>query len=109
MHAMCSLMRKKIIFCKFLHSLKLPDGYSSNISRCVNMKDWRIQGLKSHDCHVILQRLLPLTLRGTLRKDVSKSLIQLSAFFKELTSRSLKVEALEELESNISIILCKLE
>ena len=80
---------EKIAFCKLLLSTKLPDGYASNIARCVNTKDWRIQGLKSHDCHVILQRLLPLALRGSLRKDVSKCLIELCIFFKELTSRSL--------------------
>ena len=100
---------ERIMFCKFLQSIKLPDGYASNISRCVNTKDWRIQGLKSHDCHVILQRLLPFALRGCLRKDVSKALIQLCTFFKELTSRSLKVEVLEQLERDIAIILCKLE
>ena len=100
---------KKIAFCKLLLSTKLPDGYASNITRFVNSKDWRIQGLKSHDCHVIVQRLLPLALRGSLRKDVSKSLIQLCMFFKELTSRSLKVELLEKLESDIAIVLCKLE
>ena len=100
---------EKIAFCKLLLSTKLPDGYASNIARCVNTKDWRIQGLKSHDCHVILQRLLPLALRGSLRKDVSKCLIELCIFFKELTSRSLKVEVLEKLESDIAIILCKLK
>ena len=25
------------------------DGYTSNISRCVNLKDRKISGLKSHD------------------------------------------------------------
>ena len=100
---------ERMLFCKFLQSIKLPDGTASNISRCVNTKDWSLRGLKSHDCHVILQRLLPLALRGCLRKDVSKPLIELSIFFKELTSRSLNVEVLEQLERNIAIILCKLE
>ena len=100
---------ERMMFCKFLQSIKLPDGYASNISRYVNTKDWRIQGLKSHDCHVILQWLLPFALRGCLRKDVSKALIQLCTFFKELTSKSLKVEVLEQLERDIAIILCKLE
>ena len=86
---------ERMLFCKFLQSIKLSDGTASNISRCVNTKDWSLRGLKSHDCHVILQRLLPLALRGCLRKDVSKPLIELSIFFKELTSRSLKVEVLE--------------
>ena len=96
-------------FCKLLQSIKLLDGFASNISRCVNNKDWRIQGLKSHDCHVLLQRLLPFALRGCLEKNVSSCLIKLCTFFKELTSRSLNMEALHELDSQIPIILYRLE
>ena len=100
---------ERMTFCKLLQSIKLPDGFASNISRCVNNKDWRIQGLKSHDCHVLLQCLLPFALRGCLEKNVSSCLIKLCTFFKELTSRSLNVEALQELDSQIPIILCRLE
>jgi len=42
-------------FCEFLQSVKFPDGYASNISRCVNISDGKLSGLKSHDCHVLLQ------------------------------------------------------
>lgn len=48
------------ILCRFLKELKVPDGFSSNISRCVNVKDCKISRLKSHDSHVLLQSILPL-------------------------------------------------
>jgi len=51
-------------FCKVLHDIKAPDGYSSNISRCVNVAQAKITGLKSHDCHILMQQLLPVALRG---------------------------------------------
>ena len=57
-------------FCKFLKSIKFPDGYAANISRNVNISDGKISGLKSHDCHVLLQRLLPVSIRPYLNKDV---------------------------------------
>jgi len=41
-----------------LWSLSVPDGYSSNISRCVTIEDGRILGMKSHDCHIFMQNLL---------------------------------------------------
>ncbi|WMV40936.1 hypothetical protein MTR67_034321 [Solanum verrucosum] len=50
--------------CLFLKNLKVPDGFSSNISQCVNLKDHKISGLKSHDCHVLLQHILPLAFRA---------------------------------------------
>ncbi|XP_074377076.1 uncharacterized protein LOC141718595 [Apium graveolens] len=34
--------------------LKLPDGYVSNISRCVNLEKHTIQRMKSHDCHIFM-------------------------------------------------------
>ena len=33
-------------FCGFLKEVKFLDGYSSNIARCVNLKDRKIFGLK---------------------------------------------------------------
>ena len=65
--------------------------------------------MKSHDCHVLLQRLLPVAIRGFLNKDVSATLIELGIFFKDLCSKSLNVEVIKRLEKDIVVILCKLE
>ena len=51
-------MDEKKEFCKILKSIKVPDGYSSNISRCVQLNEKKVNGLKSHDCHVLKQQLL---------------------------------------------------
>ncbi|KAK3204594.1 hypothetical protein Dsin_018640 [Dipteronia sinensis] len=95
--------------CQFLHSMKLLNGMASNISRCVNIRDCKITGLKSHDCHIILQQLLPVALRGYLQRDIRETIIELCVFFKELTSKTLKVDVLERLNTDIVLILCKLE
>ncbi|KAK6775859.1 hypothetical protein RDI58_026860 [Solanum bulbocastanum] len=95
--------------CLFLKNLKVPDGFSSNISQCVNLKDHKISGLKSHDCHVLLQHLLPLALCGMLSKDECEPLIELSIFFSVLESKELKIDNLEHIEAQIPITLCKLE
>ena len=96
--------------CKFLADLKVPDGYSSNIGLCVNVKEGKITGsLKSHDYHVFMQDLLAPAFRGKLDKDVYEPLVELSLFFKQLCSKALKVDVLERLEKNIAITLCKLE
>ncbi|WMV08298.1 hypothetical protein MTR67_001683 [Solanum verrucosum] len=95
--------------CLFLKNLKVPDGFSSNISQCVNLKDHKISGLKSHDCHVFLQHLPPLALRGMLSKEVCEPLIELSLFFSVLGSKELRIDNLEHIEAQIPITLCKLE
>ena len=96
-------------FCEFLKSMKFPDGYASNISRCASINDGKISGLKSPDCHVLLQRLLPIGIRGYLKKEVPDALIELGHFFKQLCCKTLKVEEIEKMKSGIVVILCKLE
>ncbi|CAL8118454.1 unnamed protein product [Prunus armeniaca] len=56
-------------FLKFVSSVKFPDGYASNIARCVNVDGGKFTGLKSHDCHVFMQHLLPVGIRHLLPED----------------------------------------
>ncbi|XP_058005383.1 uncharacterized protein LOC131181354 [Hevea brasiliensis] len=100
---------EKYRLCQFLKQLKVPDGFSSNISLCVNMKESKILGLQINDCHVLLLHILPLAIRGLLPKVVYEPLVELSLFFTHLGAKSLKVDVLEQLEKQILITLCKLE
>ncbi|XP_059650446.1 uncharacterized protein LOC132296251 [Cornus florida] len=95
--------------CEWLKSVKFPDGYASNISRCVNVNNCKISGLKSHDSHVLLQRLLPIAIRGFLNSDICNTIAELGLFFKELCCRTVKVDVLEAMERDIAVILSKLE
>ncbi|KAG8365839.1 hypothetical protein BUALT_Bualt17G0013600 [Buddleja alternifolia] len=74
-------------------SVKFPDGVAGNISRCIKAN--KISGLKSHDCHVLLQRLIPAGVRGYLSKEVNGAIFELGEFFRELCSKTLKVENIE--------------
>ena len=46
-------------FCEFLKSVKFPDRYASNISRCASINDGKISRLKSHDYHVFFATIIP--------------------------------------------------
>lgn len=56
--------QQRVAICEWVRSLKLPDGYASNLARCVDMKEAKLFGMKSHDCHVFMQRLLPLAFKA---------------------------------------------
>jgi hypothetical protein len=71
---------QKVAFMKFLREVKFPDGYASNISRCVSVDGTNLQGLKTHDCHIILQRLLAAGMRGLLDKDIYEAIANLGKF-----------------------------
>ncbi|KAF5450443.1 hypothetical protein F2P56_030797 [Juglans regia] len=96
-------------FCEWLSAVKFLDGFATNISRCVFVRDCKISGFKSHDCHIFMQKLLPVAVGGYLRKDISLTLIEFSNFFKELCARTLDRNLLKQLDNDIVNILCKLE
>ena len=100
---------KKSTLLQFFKELKVPDSFSSNLSRCVNLKEQKLSGLKSHDCHVILNHILHFALRGLLPTSIYEPLVELSQFFCTLNSKALSVEQLKQLDSLIARTLCKLE
>ena len=42
--------------------MRFPHGFASNPERRVSADGNKVQGLKTHDCHVLLQRVLPVIL-----------------------------------------------
>ena len=100
---------EKLTFCRVLKHLKVPDGYASNISDSVKLAQCKLQGLKSHDCHILLHQMLPLAIRRVLPAKVVVPLAQLSNYFKAVCSTTSTVADFERLDGEISLILCQLE
>nr|GEU60015.1 hypothetical protein [Tanacetum cinerariifolium] len=95
--------------CDWVVKLKFPDGYVSNMARCVDMKKYKMFGMKSHDCHVFMQRLIPIAFRELLPMKVWKALIELSLFFKDLTCTTIEMDDMIRLQKEILVMLYKLE
>ena len=93
----------------WIDTLKLPDGYASNMSRCLNWEKNCIRGMKSHDCHIFMQKLLPIVCRDLLPKHVADPIIELCNFFQDLCSSNLKYTDLQKMEKDIVKIMSKLE
>ncbi|XP_075084789.1 uncharacterized protein LOC142168035 [Nicotiana tabacum] len=96
-------------FLTTLKNIKVPDGYSSNISSCVDLVQKKIFGLKSHDCHIILEQLLPLAIRNVLPDHVVAVLVDFCSFFRTLSTKTLNVSELDKLQERIESTLCHLE
>ena len=73
------------------------------------MEECRLYRMKSHDCHVFIQTLIPLASRDLLPKGIWNALTEISHFFKDICSSKLNVDHIERLETNIVETLCKLE
>ena len=67
-HTLAKAEKKSLCGC--LHGIKVPQGYSSNVRRLVSMEDLKLVGMKSRDCHVLMQQLLPVAIRGIMKDDM---------------------------------------
>ena len=59
-----TLPQKREAFAWLKHVMKFTDGYASNISKGVNVSTCRVTGLKSHDYHIWVERIMPVMVRG---------------------------------------------
>lgn len=93
----------------FIRDAKYPYGYAGSLKNKINVDDKKFNGLKTHDCHVMLQRLLPVFIRPYLPHHVIDPLISLSRWFQKLCCKELRVSDVIQMKEDIIIILCKLE
>jgi hypothetical protein len=99
----------KIIILKWFQELKFPDGYAASFRRGVNLLQRKIFGLKSHDYHIFMERLLPVAFRGFLPENIWSCLSELSFFYRQLCAKELSDDTVRSLEDNVAVLLCKLE
>ncbi|XP_071735244.1 uncharacterized protein [Rutidosis leptorrhynchoides] len=100
---------EKSNFLKVLKKLKVPDGYASNISRGVSLKDRKLFNLKSHDGHILMQDILPIALRISMisrtQSRVVKVVSDFFSLFKGLCAKTLGLSELEKMEHKVVLTL----
>ena len=74
-----------------------------------DFRNGKLGGMKSHDCHIMMENLLPVMLKELLPLKIWKVITELNMFYKELCSTTLKLQHLSKVEVDIPILLCKLE
>ncbi|GJV48524.1 hypothetical protein Tco_1438736, partial [Tanacetum coccineum] len=92
-------------FCQYIKRVKLPDGFGSCFQHKVTDNDTNITGLKSHDCHIMMQRLLPYGLQNYLPDKIAKPIIKLCSLFKQICSATLMEDDMLKAQINVVDIL----
>ena len=75
----------------------------------MQVNERKLIGMKSYDCHMLMQEYLPIALRGTLSDHVSSVIVELCDFFRIICYKDLSEVDLSFLESKVALTLCKLE
>ncbi|XP_016207021.1 uncharacterized protein LOC107647464 [Arachis ipaensis] len=99
----------KDVFLKALQKVIFLDGYSSNIARCVDIRQRKLYGLKSHDCHILMEQLLPILVKNALPSPVSNVIANLSSFLRELYGKAVNPMQLGALQNHVVQTLCQME
>ena len=61
--------------------VRYPHGYAGSLMSKVKVHDKKFHELKTHECHVMFQCLLPIVIHEYLPLSVVKSLVALSIWF----------------------------
>lgn len=112
-------MKKKNIVCfgqeqvikifQWLTKRKFPKKYASNLGGLVNVEDCRFYSFKSHACHVFIQILLSIFLRGMASHTKWDAITKLCTSFRAICSRVLHMDGLLCLQTTIFETICNLE
>lgn len=100
---------EKDMFCETLHNIRAPQGYCSNFSSLVSLKDRKLLGLKSHDYHMLMQQFLPIAIRNIMPEPTRNAIIRFCFFFKSICSKEINVEELDKMQEELVVTLCLLE
>ncbi|GJS88485.1 hypothetical protein Tco_0771121 [Tanacetum coccineum] len=87
----------------------VPSGYSANIKKLVSMKDLKLIGMKSHDCHVLITQMIPIAILGILPPRVRHTITKLCLFFNMIHLKVIDLKKLDEWQRDIILTLCQLE
>ena len=96
-------------FCNVLKTVKSPDGFSSNISNNVQVKERKIINLKTHDNHILLHQLIPVALRENIDDAAARILMEFCAFFNKLCLKVTDISEFQELKINFVVTLYKIK
>jgi hypothetical protein len=97
-------------FCGFLKNVKVPSGYSTNVSRLISFPDLKVApSVKSHDYHVLFRQMITIGIWSILSVNVREAIMNFCFFFNAIGQKVLSEEALKLLEKMHYETLCFLE
>ena len=92
-----------------LNNIKVPSRFSSNIKRIINVHEKKFLNLKSHDYHVLMTQLLPVSLRGILPPHVRLATVKLYAFPNAISQKAINPDELATLQNDVVQCLVSFE
>lgn len=80
---------------KWMKDIKFFDGYAAGFRRSVNLKIMKMNGLKSYDFYIIMERFMSVMFRGYISEAVWKTLVEVSYFYRQLCVKEIRRDVME--------------
>jgi hypothetical protein len=72
--------------CGFLKNVKVPSGYSTNVSMLISLPELKIApGVKSHDYHVLLTQMIAVRNQNILPANIREAIMNFYFFFNAIS------------------------
>jgi hypothetical protein len=77
--------RKEVL--TWLKTLKIPGRYAANIKRVVNVGTSKLNGLKSHNSYIFMERLMLVMFNGYFKENLRKMFAELNYFYRQICTK----------------------
>jgi hypothetical protein len=101
--------KEKKTFCQCLRGVRVPTGFSSNISKLVSMNDLSMYGYNFHDCHVMMMVFLAIAIHVIKLVHVKVIITHLCYFFNTVSHKVIGRKELDDLRAYMIETMCMLE
>jgi hypothetical protein len=62
----------------------------------VNLKTGKLTGLKSHDFHILMERIIPVMFRGYMPDTMWQAIAELSYFYRQICAKEISKNMMEK-------------
>jgi hypothetical protein len=100
-------VEEKKALCQCLRGVRVPTGFSSNITKLVSVKD--LSGYNSHDCHMMMMILLIILIRAIKPMHIKVLITQLCYFLNIVSHKVIGRKELNALKAYMIETMCMLE
>jgi hypothetical protein len=101
--------KEKKTFCQYLRGVRVPTGFSFNISKLVSMKDLSMYSYNSHNCHVMMMIFLANAICVIKPVHVKVIITCLCYFFNTVSQKVIGRKELDDLRAYMIETMCMLE
>lgn len=92
-----------------IKKVQVPSGHCANFAKLVNLEKGKLQFMKSHDWHALIEEIFPAPLRGSLVEGPRVAVIRLGHCFKRFCEKVILVSDLPALQTYVAETCALLE